>query len=135
MSKHVVHIIGLNIRIEENRRVEEQTPLPQYLKPWHKQLKALGVTEAKDMVFLTRKTIQKMKPPMPEVVIQKALADAINEQTDQGFWAQRGGITEGNELFMSLSKEAQKRVSITSMNSPAKTSTKVKPALDGGASL
>ena len=115
--------------------MEEQTPLPQYLKPWHRQLKALGVTEAKDMVFLTRKTIQKMKPPMPEVVIQKVLADTINEQTDQGFWAQRGGITESSELFMSLSKDAQKRMSLSSMNSTGTASTKVKPALDTSASL
>jgi hypothetical protein len=92
--------------------LEEQTPLPKYLKPWHKSLKELGVTEAKDMVFLTRENIQRMKPAMPEVVIQKALADALNEQTDQGIWGQSGGIAESNELFKALSPHAQRRVSM-----------------------
>jgi hypothetical protein len=108
--------------------LEEQTPLPRYLKPWAVALKALGVTEAKDMVFLTDKNIKKLKPPMPEVVIQKVLADALTEQTDQGFWAQNGGIPEESDLFKNLTPNAKKsikRLSFTKTNKDG--GTKVTP--------
>jgi hypothetical protein len=104
----------------------------------------LGVTEAKDMVFLTRENIKEMRPVMPEVVIQKALADALNEQTDQGIWAQTGGITEENELFKALSPHAQRRVSMDvnrKMSAEglaagtSTTTTKVMPIGDGSIHL
>lgn len=113
-------------------QLEDKTPLPNYLKPWAVQLKALGVTDAKDMVFLTQKNIKHMKPRMPEVVIQKVLAAALNEQTSQGYFGANGGIAEGSDLFKALSPTAKKRLSLDHIAniSNIKGGTKVTPLND-----
>ena len=111
-------------------QIEDAAPLPRYLKPWEVALKALGVTEAKDMVFLTDKNIKNLKPSMPEVVIQKVLADALTEQTDQGFWGQDGGIPEESDLFKNLTPNAKKsikRLSFTKTTDNKNGGTKVIP--------
>ena len=92
--------------------LEDQVPLPTYLTPWFAQLKALGVLEGKDMVFLTKQQITNFKPPMPEVVVQKILAAALTEQIDQGMWGHDGEVPEDHDLFKMLSPHAKKRLSL-----------------------